>query len=676
MNDRTSSRPGVPRSRALVPKSGRHLPRPVALSETRRAARSVYQSDHPGIRHANRLKWLISTCLAAAVGVFAIGFVLFGSMDGERRGDGVIETVRQTFEASLKPVSLRVASLTGTSGGKTDRLSFSMMGLTSKHIIHDSVQQKKGEKTYIAIQPYARVVARLSSIPPDESLDIPPLNPLTLYAPATKAGDPQSAGEENITVKVLDLVADILPAEDGATLTDGEVAVLVAATAEEFEIADKAAAVGELAEEPSAPAVPEEAVAEVAEPIPPNTAVIEKNVVESDNSPKFEGQEVRVVGVSQGDTLTGLLKKNGVEAWLARTILEAARTVVEGDQLLAGQELRLTMVPSPVQPDLMEPAMVSLFNEGHGHMLTVARNEAGEYMASETPIATSLLDVMRASEQQQRATLYTGLYAAALSQGLPATMITSLLKTFAYDTDFKRRVGPGDGFEAFYEIEGDDAAGPEGTPGQLLFMALTVGGETRKFYHFRTPDGDVDYYDLQGNNAKKFLLRKPIRGDGRFTSGFGVRVHPLLKIRKMHTGVDWSTPTGTPILAAGNGVIEEFGRKGGNGNYIRVRHANGYQTAYSHLSRFQAGLGVGSKVTQGQVIGYVGSTGLSSGPHLHFEVLINNTFVNPLTIHVPRERQLTGKLLADFQKERTRIDELMARAPVTSVVAQAGRNEG
>ena len=132
----------------------------------------------------------------------------------------------------------------------------------------------------------------------------------------------------------------------------------------------------------------------------------------------------------------------------------------------------------------------------------------------------------------------------------------------------------------------------------------------------------------------------------------------------MHTGIDWSASTGTPILAAGNGVIEEAGRKGYNGNYVRIRHANGYQTAYSHMSRFAPGAALGVKVRQGQVIGYIGTTGLSSGPHLHFEILVNNQFVNPLSIEVPRERQLEGKDLAAFHKERIRIDELMRRAPV------------
>jgi murein DD-endopeptidase MepM/ murein hydrolase activator NlpD len=132
----------------------------------------------------------------------------------------------------------------------------------------------------------------------------------------------------------------------------------------------------------------------------------------------------------------------------------------------------------------------------------------------------------------------------------------------------------------------------------------------------------------------------------------------------MHTGIDWAAPTGTPILAAGNGTIEEAGRKGYNGNYVRIRHANGYQTAYSHMSRFAPGAAPGVKVKQGQIIGYIGTTGLSSGPHLHFEVLVNNQFVNPATIEDQRERQLAGKDLAEFVKERNRIDELMRSAPV------------
>ena len=159
-------------------------------------------------------------------------------------------------------------------------------------------------------------------------------------------------------------------------------------------------------------------------------------------------------------------------------------------------------------------------------------------------------------------------------------------------------------------------------------------------------------------------MRQPVRGDVRLASGFGMRFHPLLNERRMHTGVDWATSPGTPVLAAGTGVIEEAGRKGQYGNYIRIRHPNGYQTAYGHMLRFRKGVAPGVKVRQGEIIGYVGSTGLASGPHLHFEVLINSRFVDPLGIQVPRERELVGRELADFQKERARIDDLRHLAPV------------
>ena len=169
-------------------------------------------------------------------------------------------------------------------------------------------------------------------------------------------------------------------------------------------------------------------------------------------------------------------------------------------------------------------------------------------------------------------------------------------------------------------------------------------------------------------------MRRPVRGeDVRITSGFGLRRHPVLQTSRMHTGVDWACAAGTPIMAAGNGTIEEAGRKGEYGNYVRIRHANGYKTAYGHMLRIGNGVAPGVKVRQGQIIGYVGSTGLSSGPHVHFEVLVNKEFVDPMSIQVPRERQLTGKQLADFQKERTRIDALMRRNPVSTRVAAVGR---
>jgi murein DD-endopeptidase MepM/ murein hydrolase activator NlpD len=158
------------------------------------------------------------------------------------------------------------------------------------------------------------------------------------------------------------------------------------------------------------------------------------------------------------------------------------------------------------------------------------------------------------------------------------------------------------------------------------------------------------------------LVRKPV-AVGLVTSGFGWRTHPMLHVSELHSGVDWAAPMGTPIFAAGNGTIEEIGLKGGYGKYVKMRHANGYETAYGHMTAFARGLDVGTKVRQGQIIGFVGSTGMSTGSHVHFEILINDRFVDPMKVKLPRGRVLDGAALAQFDKDRDQLDAVMARAP-------------
>ena len=183
----------------------------------------------------------------------------------------------------------------------------------------------------------------------------------------------------------------------------------------------------------------------------------------------------------------------------------------------------------------------------------------------------------------------------------------------------------------------------------------------------------VDYYDERGSTSRKFLMRQPVHcADVRVASRFGMRRHPLHQVLRPHTGVDWACAAGTPVMAAGSGIIEEAGRRGEYGNYLRIRHANGYKTAYGHMAQLAPGAGTGVMVRQGQIVGYVGTTGLSSGAHVHFEVLVKNSHdsgyrhVDPLSIHVPQERQLAGKDLADFRKEQVRIAKLMSRTPIAT----------
>ena len=263
--------------------------------------------------------------------------------------------------------------------------------------------------------------------------------------------------------------------------------------------------------------------------------------------------------------------------------------------------------------------------------------------------------------------LYDAVYRTALEQQMPQPMIDQLVRIFAYDVDFQARAAPGDMLEVFHSLP--DADDRDANEPEILFASLTVGGTAKRFYRFRTADdGYVDYYDEEGKSAKKFLMRKPM-SVGVLRSRFGMRNHPILGRSRMHTGVDYAAPRGTPIMAAGNGIVEKAGRTSGYGNLIVIKHTNGYETAYGHQKAFAKGIAPGVRVRQGQIIGYVGSTGLSTGPHLHFEVRVNDSAVDPLRIRLPRGRVLEGDLLANFENERKRIDTLLGNQESLTTVA-------
>ncbi|HVY90248.1 MAG TPA: M23 family metallopeptidase, partial [Hyphomonadaceae bacterium] len=248
-------------------------------------------------------------------------------------------------------------------------------------------------------------------------------------------------------------------------------------------------------------------------------------------------------------------------------------------------------------------------------------------------------------------------YESAIALGAGDQQIVDYADIFGYDVDFQREVHPGDHFGILYETYDDERGGHVKT-GNVLMATLDGAAVSKTFYRF-TPsdDGTVDYFDESGQSAKKFLMKTPING-ARISSPFGNRMHPILGYTKLHKGTDFAAPTGTPIYAAGNGVIMRYGKFSDYGNYALIKHANNYETAYGHMSRYAAGLKVGSHVHQGEVIGYVGMTGGATGPHLHYEVHINGQPINAMTLKLPTGRKLEGAQLAAFQAEKARIEAL------------------
>ncbi len=664
----------APLARPLAHGLGARL-RPIQASATR--AFDIYGD---GTRRPGRsFKWLLTTSLAAGVGAVSVVAVVLGSAEPDDPYDVVrrittralIDRTSTTLRGQPTETGLRWAI------PKSDRLQAMTATLSARFLIHDTMKVRRGPRDAIVKQSFVRLVARLAPVSAAEAEKIPVFNPYRLYA-SQGPNDASAAATDDsqeISTRVVELPGGLLPTDDGQQLDAQDVAdIVLRAIAGQEEAPTGAAAIrGAIA--PEAPRLSGEALLAkrsqrtAQEQMPPNTVALAKNVVESDDGvDDMEARQVKVVKVTRGLTLTRVLQSLGGDPTNIRAMVAASKPILADTDLVPGFEVHVTLVPSITRPNALDPARFSVFaGDEHDHKVTVARNSAGEFVASPTQMDERMVrTAIDPGEQAANASLYTSFYNSALSHGLPADLILQILRIHAYDTDFRRRVRGSDQIEWFFDTR-DDEKGLDATLGDLLMTSISTGGETQRFYRFKTTDGVADYYDESGNTSRKFLMRQPVRGVGlRMASGFGMRRHPLLNYLRPHNGLDWAGPSGTPIMAAGVGTIEEAARRGEYGNYVRIRHANGYKTAYAHLSRFSPGISEGVRVTQGQIIGFIGTTGLSAGPHLHYEVHVNGQPVDPMSIQVPRERKLTANQLRDFLKEKSRVDDLLRRNPVSS----------
>lgn len=395
----------------------------------------------------------------------------------------------------------------------------------------------------------------------------------------------------------------------------------------------------------------------------PQTAAIgAEEIALAEPAPVFEPPKevTRVLAVGKGDTLMGMLTSAGIDRRVAHDAITALSKVFSPRKLRPGHELHVTMMP---EAEFTEPAqseigagieamqLVSLrLPETPIRDVQVSRLDDGGYEAEALEKQTQKEPTFASGRIQ------SSLYEAALDSGVPASVLADLIQIFSFDVDFQREVQKGDQFALLYDLV--TAEGAIVDTGAIQVAEMTVQGKLHRYYRFKDEHGFWDYFDEKGRSVRKALLRTPIDG-ARLTSGFGKRKHPILGYTKMHRGVDFAAPTGTPIYAAGDGTIEVAGRNGGYGNYVRIRHNGTYKTAYAHLSRIK--VKKGSRVRQGQVIGLVGSTGRSTGPHLHYEVLQNSKQTNPLSVKLPTGKTLTGNQLAAFNKRRAELDSQYAK---------------
>ncbi|MBX3489286.1 M23 family metallopeptidase [Parvibaculum sp.] len=384
-----------------------------------------------------------------------------------------------------------------------------------------------------------------------------------------------------------------------------------------------------------------------------------------------EPREVEVtVALASGETLMEVLAKAGADRIDAYHAVAALSAHYSPRKLRAGQEISLNFMEMPegaesAEDSAMPPKYLTALSlqPDIERAIEVTRDADGSFSGRET--------MREFSEGFVRAagTIDNSLFLDGERAGLPPQIIVEMIRMYSYSVDFQREIQPGDKFEVYFSRKFDEnnVAVKEG---DVLFASLSVGGKTHKLWRHDPGDGVWDYFDENGQSMKKFLMKTPVDG-ARLSSGFGMRKHPILGYSRLHAGVDFAAPTGTPIYAAGDGTVTRANRFGGYGNYVSIRHANGYETAYAHLNGFARGIRAGTRVRQGQVIGYVGTTGASTGPHLHYEVHLNGKKMNPLALKVPTGRKLEGPQLAAFKAEREMLANRMAEAPLATRVARA-----
>ena len=250
----------------------------------------------------------------------------------------------------------------------------------------------------------------------------------------------------------------------------------------------------------------------------------------------------------------------------------------------------------------------------------------------------------------------SSLYLAATNAGMPIPVLMEVVKLYSFDVDFQREIKRGDTFEVLYQLQ-HNKSGDLVSSGPVLRAVLSLDGERLPLYRFEYEKGYFDYFDSDASSVKKALMRTPLDG-ARISSGFGKRKHPVLGYTKMHKGVDFAAPRNTPIFAAGDGIIELARKNGSYGNYIRIRHNTDYKTAYAHLASFGRNVSEGKRIKQGDVIGYVGTTGRSTGPHLHYEIIFRNKQVNPLKVRMPKGLKLKNENYNLFINARDRLDNI------------------
>ena len=641
----------------------------------------------PADWHRISLKWLAGTVLAGLAGAALIGSAVDAALD------------RQTTFAEAPTIAAvtRKDDAAGSTLRKSDRLVRPIDIVAAKQVYKITIPVRVGDKEVLAPRSFTHVATPLTTTPTLFAEDVPAFDPLKLLT-----GSKENTESQQDQTPIIDAAEVSLASRDFADSDTISTSVLLSDEEALAEVAEQAKQVGSGVKaplpippqlllmrtsranlsmgpgaafgttpfgDPGRGKISDTAFTSIAVRMVPENV---SNIPRSDQATTPSSGQEKLVVMRKGESLEDILKANQVSKAQIRSVLNVANK--KGQELVReGQKIKLLFVDMTGDNQANTLARVSVYSDETLES-TLAISDTGDFVPvkiappTKKPAVVATADDTTDDEEADTGgmRLYNALYETALKQELPKTIVDDLTVIFANSVDFQHSVSGGDSFEALY-TNNDDAE----AKGELLYASITARNETFKFYRYQTPDDNsVDYYDEKGQSGRKFLIRKPI-ASGEQKSGFGMRRHPIFGYMKMHTGVDWAAPTGTAIFAAGNGVILKAGFSSGYGRRVEIQHQGGYVSTYNHMSGFGRGVEEGQRIKQGQIVGYVGTTGNVTGAHLHYEVIINGRFVDPIAIKLPRTRELDGKTLATFKNEQNRINDILSKAPnATQTISQ------
>ena len=628
------------------------------------------QSTDGEIPHGRELSfaWLSGTVMTGLTSVLLMGAALYVSFQGQDTFSTAYEAL-QLARPQQEPVAPTDMS------AKSSRVRPVAATRSDSEIIEASIRETVDGRDMIRNQAFMRIRATLATAATSLSEGVPDYDPVAIL----NATQPIEA-----TAAALEVNTDVYGAE-----VEGEVAVKLAAMPTSF--VPPLAISDQLAAEYVRSAVEATFYDDAASPtlayaalgptirdlgrtddsgtlggVAENVTVMPKTTLAADAQ---LGRAERILTIRERSGLDDVLRRNGFTEAMVAAIEGTLQNVFPSTQLPAGTRLRILFGPSRTSNSLI-PYRMSIYTHDNGsdtdvHRATVALTDKGQYVLGLAP--PEIVFPEEDTEEINVANLpsvYRSIWETGRKHDLDDATIERIIGMFAYDVDMTKKIAAGDAIEILETPP--DAEGRS----ELLYVGLTLGSTTRQLYRFVNDEGVIDFFDPNGETGKRFLNRRPLEGGGTLRSRFGYRIHPIFKTRKLHTGVDLAARSGTPIYAAGDGVIEYYKWASGYGNKVEIRHVNGYETGYGHMSRYVDGLGVGDRVRQGQLIGYVGSTGQSTGPHLHFEIKINGNLVDPLSVKLPKDNVLAQKYEAKFAETMAQINDLMQREPAPVSVAQ------